>query len=45
MAKNKGISIGSSPIGSEGFAHPSARTRRSVDHGGSPTDETVYPGR
>ena len=27
--QNKGIGIGSSPIGNEGFAHPSARPRRS----------------
>ena len=27
--QNRGIGIGSSPIGNEGFAHPSARPRRS----------------
>ena len=27
--QNRGIGIGSSPIGNEGFSHPSARTRRS----------------
>ena len=27
--QNRGIGIGSSPIGNEGFSHPSARPRRS----------------
>ena len=41
---NKGISIGSSPIGSEGFCTPLSKDK-AKRKGGSPTDETVYPGR